>query len=109
VPITIVEKAKKTFNRLLGKYDSGYPAETDQLSYVICKLAELHIQTNEYEVAVLMWRQFYDIAADKTLATFKLAIAYGLNGQYKKAICLLDEVRTERPGAVSIYSKLGWA
>ncbi len=104
-----LEKAKKTFNRLLDKYNSGYPAETDQLAYVIRKLAELHIQTNEYEEAVQMWRQFYDIAEDKPLAKFKLAVAYGLNGQYKKAIRLLDEVRTQRPDAVIIYSKLGWA
>ncbi len=38
-----------------------------------------------------------------------MAIAYGLDADYKRAIQLLEEVRHERPDAVVVYSKLGWA
>jgi len=102
-------KAKSAFSKLLVKYDSGYPVESGQIAYVVGKLAELHIQTNEYEKAVGMCERFLEISDDKPLAKFKLAIARGLNGQYKKAISLLEEVRSDRPDAVIVYSKLGWA
>lgn len=104
-----LEKAKQAYYLLLDRYDNGYPVEIDQLSYVVHKLAGLHIQTKEYEESVHMWKRFFEISPDKHLAKFKLAIAYGLDGQYKKSISLLEEVRTEIPNSIIIYSKLGWA
>jgi serine/threonine protein kinase/Tfp pilus assembly protein PilF len=107
--IEYYEKAKAAFSRLLEKYDHGYPVETNQLAYVLRKLAELYIQTQDYETAVQFWTRFMDVSEDKPLAKFKLAIAFGLNGQYKRAISLLEEVRAECPEVVVVYSKLGWA
>lgn len=40
---------------------------------------------------------------------FRLAIAAGLDGDYGRAIELLERVRKERPDAVVVYSKLAWA
>lgn len=107
--IEYFEKAKETFRRLLEKYDHGYPVESNQLAYVLRKLAELYVKTKDYEAAAQFWTRFLEVSEDKTLAKYKLAIAFGLSGQYKKAISLLEEVRTEFPGAVIVYSKLGWA
>ena len=95
--------------QLLKKYDGGYPVETDQLAYVIRKLAEIHIDIADYENAVLNWERFLQVSDHKILAKFKLSVAYGLNGQYKQSISLMEEVRSERPDSVIVYSKLGWA
>ena len=40
---------------------------------------------------------------------FRLAVAHGLDADYRKAVKFLEEVRRERPDAVVVYSKLGWA
>lgn len=103
------EKAKTAFTQLLEKYDRGYPVEQDQLAYVLKKLGEIYIKTHDYEKAVQIWTRFQEISEHKALAKFKLAIACGLSGKYKKAISLLEEVRTEYPDGVIVYSKLGWA
>jgi eukaryotic-like serine/threonine-protein kinase len=102
-------KARDAFIRLLEKYDHGYPVEPEQLAYILRKLGELYIQTQNYEEAINFWTRFLDITDNKNLGKFKLAIAYGLNGQYKQAIDFLEEVRTHAPNSVVVYNKLGWA
>jgi len=102
-------QAKDAFNRLLEKYDHGYPVEPEQLAYVLQKLGELYIKMQEYEAAIQTWKRFFSVTEHKTLAKFKLSIAYGLDGAYKKSIDLLEEVRDEAPGSIVVYSKLGWA
>jgi eukaryotic-like serine/threonine-protein kinase len=102
-------KAKDAFNRLLEKYDHGYPVETEQLAYVLQKLGELYIKLQEYDAAIQTWQRFFNVTEHKTLAKFKLSIAYGLDGDYNKSIELLEEVREEVPDSVVIYCKLGWA
>ena len=102
-------KAKDALNRLIEKYDQGYPVEPEQLAYVLKQLGELLIKTQEYEAAIQAWERFLDVTEHITLGKFNLAIAYGLDGRYSKSIDLLEEVKGEAPGAVVIYSKLGWA
>ncbi len=46
---------------------------------------------------------------DRPQTRFRLAVAVGLDGDYQRAIELLEQVRTERPDAVVVYDKLGWA
>ncbi len=103
------DQAKKAYSQLLAKYDQGYPAEPDQVAYVLMKLGGLYIETQEDEKAIAALTRYLDLAPNKALAKYKLAIAYGLDGQYKRAISLLEEVRTASPDAVIVYSKLGWA
>lgn len=103
------DKAKSVFGQLLEKYDRGYPVEPEQMAYVLRKLGELHLKTRDYEEAMRVWTRFLDVSDNIPLAKFKLAIAQGLNGNYKKAISLLEDVRIEFPDAVVVYSKLGWA
>lgn len=104
-----LEKAKKAFQELLDKYDRGYPVEKDQRIYVLKKLGDLYIKSNNYEEAIQVWKRLVVETEDKSLARFKLAIAYGLDGQYKSAIQLLEEVKESYPGSVIVYNKLGWA
>ncbi len=104
-----LEKAKAAFQSLLEKYDRGYPVEKDQRMYVLRKLGDLHIRTQNYTAAIHIWRRLVDEADNKPLAKFKLAIAYGLDGQYKPAIQLLEEVKESYPDSVVVYNKLGWA
>jgi|GEM_PF-731352 len=104
-----LEKAKVTFQSLQEKYDHGYPVEKDQRLYVLRKLGDLNIRTHNYTAAVHIWRRLVDEADNKPLAKFKLAIAYGLDGQYKPAIQLLEEVKESYPDSVIVYNKLGWA
>lgn len=48
-------------------------------------------------------------AVDRPYSRFRLAVAVGLDGDYGRAIQLLETVRAERPDAVVVYSKLAWA
>jgi tetratricopeptide (TPR) repeat protein len=104
-----LEKAKAAFQALLEKYDRGYPVEKDQRLYVLRKLGDINIRTHNYTAAVHIWRRLVDEADNKPLAKFKLAIAYGLDGQYKPAIQLLEEVKESYHDSVVVYNKLGWA
>ena len=103
------EKAKVTFRALLEKYDRGYPVEKDQRLYVYRKLGHIYIHTHDYSEAIEVLSRLVRETDDKPLALFKLAIAYGLDGQYKDAIQLLEEVKSYYPDSVVVYSKLGWA
>lgn len=104
-----LEKAKTTFQTLLEKYDRGYPVEKDQRLYVLRKLGDLYIHTHDYTAAIQAWRRLVNEADNKPLAKFKLAVAFGLDGQYKLSIQLLEEVKESFPDSVVVYSKLGWA
>lgn len=104
-----LDKAKKAFQQLLDKYDRGYPVEKDQRIYVLKKLGDLYIKSQNYGEAIQVWERLVAETEDKSLAKFKLAIAYGLDGQYKQAIQLLEEVKESYPDSVIVYNKLGWA
>jgi serine/threonine protein kinase len=104
-----LEKAKLAFQTLLEKYDRGYPVEKEQRIYVLRKLGDLYIRTHNYTAAIQVWRRLVDEADNKPLAKFKLAVAYGLDGQYKSSIELLEEVKESYPDSVIVYNKLGWA
>lgn len=104
-----LEKAKTAFQTLLEKYDRGYPVEKDQRLYVLRKLGDLYIRTHDYTAAIQAWRRLVNEADNIPLAKFKLAIAFGLDGQYKLSIQLLEEVKESYPDSVVVYNKLGWA
>jgi len=104
-----LEKAKSAFQALIDKYDRGYPVEKDQRIYVLRKLGDLYIRTHNYTAAIQVWRRLVDETDNKPLAKFKLAVAYGLDGQFKPSIQLLEEVKESYPDSVVIYNKLGWA
>jgi serine/threonine protein kinase len=104
-----LEKAKAAFQTLQEKYDHGYPVEKDQRLYVLRKLGDLNIRTHNYTAAIHIWRRLVDETDNKPLAKFKLAIAYGLDGDYKPAIRLLEEIKESYPDSVVVYDKLAWA
>lgn len=103
------EKAKETFNKLLVKYDNGYPVEREHLSYILKKLGDMNIETKDFESAIKVLKKLEENTNDKEMAKFKLAIAYGLNAEYKKSIKLLEEIYKEIPDSVLVCRKLGWA
>ena len=104
-----LEKAKTVFQTLLETYDRGYPVEKDQRLYVLMKLGDLYIRTHDYTAAIQSWQKLVNESDNKPLAKFKLAVALGLDGKYKKSIQLLEEVKENYPDSVIVYNKLGWA
>lgn len=104
-----LEKAKKAFQQLLEIYDRGYPVEKEQRLYVLRKLGDLYIKTNNYGEAIQILERIISETNENSVDKFKLAIAYGLDGQYKKAIKLLEEVKESHQDSVVVYDKLGWA
>jgi tetratricopeptide (TPR) repeat protein len=75
---------------------------------VLERLGRLYIDLQRYGEAVAMYERLVD-AVDRPYARFRLAVAAGLDGNYGRTIQLLESVRAERPDAVVVYSKLGWA
>ena len=101
-------KAAEAYEQLLAAFDRGYPVEGNRRGEVLERLGELYINLQRYGDAVAIYERLVD-AVDRTYSRFRLAVAVGLDGDYVRAIQLLESVRAERPDAVVIYSKLGWA
>jgi len=101
-------KAAETYEQLLAAFDRGYPAEGHQRREVLERLGQLYISLQRYGEAVAVYERFVN-AVDRPYSRFRLAVAAGLNGDYDRAIQLLESVRAERADAVVVYSKLGWA
>ena len=101
-------KATKTYEKLLNVYERGYPAEKLQKRDVIDRLGQLYILQQNYSNAVKSYEKLVE-TEENPYSRFRLAIAAGLDGDYQRAIDLLENVREQRPDAVVVYSKLGWA
>ena len=101
-------KAAEAYEQLLAAFERGYPVEGSRRREVLERLGELYINLQHYGDAVAIYERLVD-AVDRTYSRFRLAVAVGLDGDYVRAIQLLESVRAERPDAVVIYSKLGWA
>lgn len=101
-------KAAEAYEQLLAAFDRGYPVEGHQRREVLERLGQLYINLQRYGEAVAIYERLVD-AVDRPYSRFRLAVAVGLDGDYKRAIQLLETVRAERPDAVVVYSKLAWA
>lgn len=101
-------KAAEAYEQLLAAYNRGYPVEVHQRTEILGRLGQLYINLQRYGEAVGIYERLVD-TLDRPYARFRLAVAAGLDGDYARAIHLLEGVRAERPDAVVVYSKLGWA
>ncbi len=101
-------KAADAYEQLLATFDRGYPVEPHQRREVLERLGQLYIALQRYGDAVAVYERLVE-ADDRAYSRFRLAVAVGLDGDYKRAIQLLESVRSEKPNAVVVYSKLGWA
>ena len=104
-----ISNALETYQRVLNAYDQTYPANDAQLRDVLERLGELFIKTQRYRDATNVYQRLLTATPEAVYPKFQLAVALGLDADYKKAIRLLEEVREARPDAVVVYSKLGWA
>ena len=86
----------------------GYPVEDRQRTEVIERLGSLYIDEQCYQKAIKIYTSLVKISSS-SYSKFKLAIAYGLDGNYRQSIQLLEEVRGEKPEATVVYNKLAWA
>lgn len=102
------KKAIAAYERLMGIYERGYPVEDRQKIETIERLGSLYVDDQRYEQAIQIYTSLAKITSSP-YAKFKLAIAYGLDGDYRQAIQLLEEVRNEKPEALVVYNKLAWA
>jgi len=101
-------KAAEAYERMLLPNDRGYALDTEQRREVLERLGELYGRLQRYADAVDVYERVVR-QADSPVARFRLGIAVGRDGDYKRAIALLESVRAERKNAVIVYSKLGWA
>ena len=104
-----LNKAIETYERVLAAYERDFPATDAQLRGVLERLGQLYTQTQRYRQAVRSYERLLAVTGNLTYARFRLAVALGLDADYRRAIQLLEKVRGERPDAVVVYSKLGWA
>jgi Flp pilus assembly protein TadD/predicted Ser/Thr protein kinase len=101
-------RAAEAYEQLLAAFERGYPVEGDQRREVLERLGQLYINLQRYDEAVSIYERLVDVV-DRPYSRFRLAVAAGLDADYSRAIELLESVRAERPDAVVVYSKLGWA
>lgn len=102
-------KALETYEKVLTAYQRDVPAGDRQMRDVLERLGDLYIKTQRYREAVRTYQQLLLVSDNIPYAKFRLAVAYGLDADYLKAIQIFEEVRRERPDAAVVYSKLGWA
>ena len=103
------QKATAAYEQLLATYERGYPIEPHQKQEVIERLGHLYTQLQRYADAVRIYEELVQTSDNKTHSLFRLGITNGLDGDFPRAIDLLEQVRKQRPDAVVVYSKLGWA
>ena len=101
-------QAAEAYEQLLAAFERGYPVEGHQRREVLERLGQLYVSLQRYGEAVAVYERLVE-AVDRPYSRFRLAVAAGLDGDYGRAIQLLESVRAERPDAVVVYSKLGWA
>lgn len=101
-------KAAEAYEQLLATFDRGYPVEAQQRREVLERLGQLYVGLQRYGDAVVIYERLLE-HVDRPFTRFRLAVAAGLDGNYKRSIQLLESVRAERPDAVVVYAKLGWA
>ena len=101
-------KAIETYERLQAAHERGYPADVQQKREVCERLGQLYVYQQRFGDAVRTYEALVQ-QQDRPYTRFRLAIAVGMDGDYRRAIELLEQVRRERPDAVVVYSKLGWA
>ncbi|MBN3840982.1 serine/threonine-protein kinase [Burkholderia sp. Ac-20349] len=101
-------RAAEVYEQLLAAFDRGYSIDAHQRREVFERLGQLYIYLQRYGEAVGIYERLVH-AVDRPYSRFRLAVAAGLDGDYSRAIELLESVRAERPDAVVVYSKLGWA
>ncbi len=101
-------KAAEAYEQLLATFERGYPVEGHQRREVLERLGQLYVGLQRYAEAVAIYERLLE-HVDRPYTRFRLAVAVGLDGNYKRSIQLLESVRAERPDAVVVYSKLGWA
>lgn len=102
-------KALDVYVRLLAAYDGGFPTEPQERQEVLARVAELYTELQRYQEAIMAYEELLRSSQGKVYWRFRLAITFGLNGEYDRAIELLEEVRREKPGAAIVHAKLGWA
>jgi len=102
-------KALEIYEQVLAAYEREFPATDTQIRDVLERLGQLYTQTQHYRQAVQTYERLLGVTDKPVYAEFQLAVALGLDADYRRAIQLLEEVRRERPDAVVVYSKLGWA
>ncbi len=101
-------KAIKAYEQLLATYERGYPVELQQKREVLDRLGQLYSAQQLYGEAVQICEDLVQLH-DRPYIRFRLAVAVGLDGDYRRAIELLEQVRKACPNVVVVYSKLGWA
>jgi len=101
-------KAAEAYEQLLATFERGYPVEDQQRREVLERLGQLYVGLQRYAEAVAIYERLLE-HLDRPYTRFRLAVAVGLDGNYKRSIQLLESVRADRPDAVVVYSKLGWA
>jgi tetratricopeptide (TPR) repeat protein len=101
-------KAAESYEQLLATFERGYPVEAHQRREVLERLGQLYVGLQRYGEAVAIYERLLE-HVDRPYTRFRLAVAVGLDGNYKRCIQLLESVRFQRPDAVVVYSKLGWA
>jgi len=104
-----ISNALEIYERVVVAYERDFLATDVQMRDVLERLGQLYVRTQRYRQAVETYERLLTVTDKPIYARFRLAIALGLNADYRLAIRLLEEVRRERPDAVVVYSKLGWA
>lgn len=102
-------RAISTYEKLLQVYEDSSSNREDQIADALERLAKLYLTNKRYRQAITAYKHLLTITTNQVYTQFHLAVAYGLNGQYRKSIKLLKAVRKERPDAAIVYSKLGFA
>lgn len=104
-----LNKALETYERVLAAYEREFSAPEAVLCDVLERLGELYTKTQRYRQAINTYERLLTVTDNPIYARFRLAVALGMNADYRRAIQLLEQVQHERPGAAVVYSKLGWA
>jgi len=87
-----INNALETYERVLAAYERDFLATDVQMRDVLERLGQLYVRTQRYRQAIKTYERMLTVTDKPVYARFRLAIALGLNADYRPAIRLLEEV-----------------
>lgn len=99
----------ETYEKLLAAYQGAFLGRSDQIADVLQRLGKLYTDAKHYRKAIAVYEQLTNLEPGNNYYCFRLAVTYGLDGRYRKAITLLESVHRQHPDKAIVLSKLGWA
>lgn len=103
-----LDAARNVYSRVVRWMKSNGAAD-DELRHPYEGLAELDVRLKKYEEAVVSFGWLVERWPDNRWYRYRLGVALGLAGQYRKSVRILQDLHEKGPSSAVVCAKIGLA